>query len=220
MSRMDSTAAAALTARVIRPVFFAYLDIVGDPLRACTAEMSLQPFGSGDSDLDGQVFDALNPTIVDIGPVAMKSGGSDSLTARLSGIVGLDDALLAVIGNKANWQGRVARLWRMIRDENGAQQGAIQHYYTGYMVALDVEGSPESQTINLTIESYLVAFSQASNRTYLDQDRFDPGDLSAKAAIAIANGISGNPLISNTPVGAGAGSFGGGSGGRILRNLE
>ncbi|RSV44420.1 hypothetical protein CA234_03115 [Sphingomonas sp. ABOLE] len=199
MSRMDAAASAALNAQVIRPVFFVYLDVVGDPLRACTAEASLLPTGSGDPDLDGHVFDALNPTFVDIGPVAMKSGGSDSLTAQLSGLVGLDDDLLTVIGNPANWQGRPARLWRMIRDENGSQRGAIQHYYTGYMVSLDINGSADSQTINLTIESYLVAFSQASNRTYLDQDSFDPGDLSAKAAIAIANGISGNPLVNNTP---------------------
>jgi hypothetical protein len=199
MSRMDAAASAALDARIIRPVFFVYLDVIGDPLRACTAEMSLQPFGSGDPDLDGHVFDALNPTIVDIGPVAMKSGGSDSVTAQLSGLVGLDDDLLAVIGDRQNWQGRVARLWRMIRDEGGTQRGAIQHYYTGYMVSLDISGSPESQTIDLTIESYLVAFSQASNRTYLDQSSYDPGDLSAKASIAIANGISGNPIVSNTP---------------------
>lgn len=199
MSRMDATASAALNARIVRPVFFVYLDIIGDPLRACTAETSLQVTGSADPDLNGHVFDALNPTFVDIGPVAMKSGGSDSVTAQLSGIVGLDDDLLGVIGNRANWQGRPARLWRMIRDENGSQRGAIQHYYTGYMVALDIGGSAESQTINLTIESYLVAFSQASNRTYLDQESYDPGDLSAKAAIAIANGISGNPIVSNTP---------------------
>jgi hypothetical protein len=38
------------------------------------------------------------------------------------------------------------------------------------------------------IESYLAALTSASNRTYLDQERYDAGDLSARAAIAIANG--------------------------------
>ena len=223
MSRMDATASAALEAKVIKPVWFVYLDIVGDPLRACTAGKSLTLTGSGDPDLDGHVFDGINPTVVNVGPVRMKDGGSDPVTAQLSGLVDLDEDLLDLIGNRANWTGRIARLWRMIRNINGAQQGAIQHYYTGYMVALDIVGSPNAgQTINLTIESYLAAFSQASNRTYLDQESFDPGDLSARASIAIANGISGSPLTSNTPVG----NSGGGSGpygvkqGRMLEDYR
>lgn len=199
MSRMDPTAATALEAKVIRPVFFVYLDIVGDPLYANTSGATIAITGSADPDLNN-TFDGIDPTVVDVGPVRMKDGGSDAVTAKLSGLVSLDEALLNIMGNPANWQGRVARLWRMIRDVNGTQQGAIQHYYTGYMIALDIGGSPQSQTIELTIESYLAAFSQASNRTYLDQESFDPGDQSARAAIAIANGITGNPAISNTPV--------------------
>jgi hypothetical protein len=78
----------------------------------------------------------------------------------------------------------------MIRDENGTQRGAIQHYYTGYMTSLSIEGDASAQTIRLSIEGYLSAFNQASNRTYLDQELFDPGDQSAVAAIAIANGTS------------------------------
>jgi hypothetical protein len=208
MSRMDTAAAAALGAQVIRPVFFAYLDILGDPLRANTSGASITITGTPDPDLN-QTFDGLDPTIVDIGPVRMKDGGSDAVSAKLSGIVQLDEALLNILGDPANWQGRTARLWRMIRDANGTQQGAIQHYYTGYMIALEIGGSPEGQTIEITIESYLAAFSQASNRTYLDQASFDPGDLSARAAIAIANGISGNPTISNTPTYGGQAGSGG-----------
>jgi hypothetical protein len=115
--------------------------------------------------------------------------------------------VLTTIGNRANWQGRVARLWRVIRDGQNVQQGGFQHYYTGYMTALNIEGSGETQTITVTIETYLAAFSAASNSTYLDQERYDAGDLSARAAIAIANGISGNPLVANT--GSGYGNFGG-----------
>lgn len=44
--------------------------------------------------------------------------------------------------------------------------------------------------INLEVETYLAFFGQASNRTYLDQQLFDPGDRSAELAIAIANGAA------------------------------
>lgn len=198
MSRLDANAKAALDGHAVRPVFFAFLDILDDPVRACTAGRSMSLAGTGDDDLDGFTFDGINPTVVDISPVKNSAGGSGTVTAKLSGIAALDQDMLEQVGDPANWQGRTARLWKMIRDGDGAQRGAIQHYYTGYMVALSVGGSPEGQTINLTIESYLAAFSEASNRTYLDQESFDPGDLSARASIAIANGISGTPIVQNT----------------------
>lgn len=201
MSRPDVAAAAALDASVIRPVFFCFLDILGDPLRACTAGRSLKLSGTGDLDLDDLTFDGLDPTVVEIGPVRAKDGGSDAVSARLSGIVALDAPLLNLVGDPANWQGRTARLWRMIRDADGVQHGAIQHYYTGWMTALAITGDPASgQTITLTIEAYLAAYSQASNRSYMDQALFDPDDLSSRAALAIANGNSGSPLTGNTSV--------------------
>jgi hypothetical protein len=200
MSRPDATAAAAIDAPFIRPVFFCYLDIAGDPLRACTAGRSYEFSGTGDGDLDGYRYDGIDPTVVEVGPVRAKDGGTDAVTARLSGIVTLDADLLNIVGNPLTWQGRTARLWRMIRDEAGIQQGGLQHYYTGWMTALTIVGDPDQgQTINLTIESYLAAYSQASNRTYLQQEEFDPDDLSARASIAIANGNSGSPLVANTP---------------------
>lgn len=195
MSRPDVTAAAALDAEVIRPVFFAYLDILNDPLRVNTSGRTLVPTGTGKPNFDGFTFDGISPRVVDISPVRVKSGGSDTVTATLSGIVGLDDELLGVIGDPANWQGRLAQLWRMIRDEDGVQQGGVQHYYTGYMMALSIGGTPQSQTITVSIEGYLAALSQASNRSYLDQELFDPGDLSARASLAIANGVSANPIL-------------------------
>lgn len=215
MSRPDATAAAALDARVIRPVFFCYLDIATDPLRACTAGRSYSFTGTGNPDLDGFTFEGIDPRVVDVGPVRNKDGGADTVTAKLSGIVTLDAALLNLVGDRANWQGRTAQLWRMIRDEAGSQQGAVQHYYTGYMTSLTIGGSPGDQVINLSIDSYLAAYSSASNRTYLDQDQFDPGDQSARAAIAIANGMSGAAAISGTGSSAGGGGDFAGGGGRF-----
>ncbi len=202
MSRPDATAAAALSAQVIRPVFLIYMDFVGDPLRACTAGKAMTFAGLADADLNA-TFDGIDPSVIDIGPVRMKDGGSEAVKAVLSGIVGLDEDLLGIVGDRTKWQGRTARLWRMIRDASGTQQGAIQHYYTGYMVDLGIAAEADSQTIEVTVESYLAAYSEASNRSYLDQASFDAGDLSAQAAIAIANGTSGNPGLVGTPIGRG-----------------
>lgn len=219
MSRPDATASAALDGQVIRPVFFCYLDVLGDPLRANTSGQAIVINGTGDSDLDGFTFDGLDPTFVDIGSVRQKDGGSDTVAAKLSGLLNLDTQLLNVIGNKANWQGRIGRLWRTIRSADGTQQGGFQHYYTGWMTALSIGGSPESQTIQLTIESYLAAYTSASNRSYLDQGTFDPGDQSALAAVAIANGTSGSPLTSNTGNAATSGSSSGANGHALVGRM-
>lgn len=216
MSRPDAQAAAALSGQVIRPVFFCFLDILGDPLRACTAGESFALSGTGDPDLDGHVFLGIDPTVVSISEAVQTDGGADPMTARLSGLQGLDADLLNIVGDPANWLGRTARFWRMIRDADGVQRGALQHYRTGWMTALAITGQPSSQTINLTVQTYLAAYSAASNRTYLDQDQFDPGDRSAEAAIAIVNGLSGNPALSNTP----SWPDGGGGGGRLQQDLQ
>lgn len=202
MSLPDPIASAALDAQVIKPVFFAYLDFNGDPIRANSSGADVIVTGTGDPDLDCHTFIGVRPDLVSVSSVSVREGGSDSVTAEISGLPGVDDETLALISDRANYQGRPARLWRVIRDARNVQKGAFQPYYTGYMVALDVGGSASMQKISVTIETYLAAFSRASNRTYLDQERYDPGDLSARAALGIANGTTGATVA---PTGYGGG---------------
>lgn len=196
MSLPDNTAIAALYQPVIKPVFFVFLDINGDPVRCNTSGADITPSGTGDADLDGKTFLGIDGSFVSITSVKYGSGGSDSVTAVLSGIPGLDDDTLATIGTVTNWRGRSAAIWRVIRNAANVQQGGYHRYYTGKMTGLSHSGDPDQgQTIKVTIESYLAAFSQASNRTYLEQERYDAGDLSAKASVAIANGNFSGPIV-------------------------
>lgn len=188
MSLPDGTAIAALSAQTIKPVFYAFLDIAGGAVRCNTSGATATPTGTGDSNLDGHAFIGISADFVDIAPVRYASGGSESVVATLSGIPSLDDVSLALLADPDNWRGRNAFLWRVIRNASNVQQGGFHNYYTGKMTAISHKGDVHGQTIEVTIESYLAVFSQASNRTYMDQERFDAGDLSAQAAIAIANG--------------------------------
>lgn len=194
MSLPDSTAAAAMSADVVRPVWFAFLDFATEPLRANSSGQDITVSGSSQPDLDGDYI-GVDPRFVSISPVRVSPGGSDTVTARLSGLRGLDDEDRILLADPANWQGRTVRLWRLIRNAAGEQQGGIQHYYTGYMMALSHIGSASGLVLELAIESYLAAFGQASGRTYLDQEAFDEEDLSGRAALAIANGNMSSPLI-------------------------
>lgn len=198
MSHPDATAIAALSADVIKPVFFAWLDILGDPVRANTSGADVTPASTGDADLDGRLFIGISGALVEVSSVQFSQGGSESVTAQLSGIPELDAGTLALIENRANWQGRNARLWRVIRNAANVQQGGYHAYYTGKITMLTHSSGDGGEVLTATIESYLAVFSQASNRTYLSQERFDAGDLSARAAIAIANGnYGGAPTTAN-----------------------
>lgn len=189
MSIPDSTAISALSLPAIKPVFFVFLDINGAPVRCNTSGADVTPSGTGDADLDGHTFIGVDGTFVDISSVRYSSGGSESVTAQISGIPEVDAESIALMDNTANWRGRNARLWRIVRNAQNEQQGGYHAYYTGKMTNYSDAGDPDTgHVLRITIESYLAVFSQASNCTYMDQERFDPDDLSAKAAIAIANG--------------------------------
>ena len=191
MNGPDLAAQAALAERVRRPVTFCFLDIAGEPVRVTDAPYSFTFADTGDEDLDGFTFEAVDARVVSVGDVKAKEGGTDTLTLTLSGLAGIDGETMNSIGNRANYQGRDARLWKAMLDPVELTRiGAIWPYYTGYMAVPKISGDQTSQTISLEIETYLAFFGQASNRTYLDQASFDPGDLSAELAIAIANGAS------------------------------
>lgn len=189
MSIPDNTAISALYQPVIKPVFLVFLDIAGAAVRCNTSGADITPTGTGDADLDDHTFIGINGNFVDIGAVRYAAGGSESVTATLSGIPEVDADTIALMNAVANWRSRDARIWRMIRNSANEQQGGYHNYYTGKMTNFSHAGDPdEGHVMRVTIESYLAVFSQASNRTYMDQERYDPDDLSAKAAIAIANG--------------------------------
>lgn len=202
MPFLDATAKAALANPVVAPAFYIFIDYVGDPVRVTTYGADVAFAATGDADLDGFTFSSVDPTVLSVGDVSNSEGGSDTVTISLSGIVGVDTALLTAIGNTASWRGRTCRLWLQIYDETGASQGAIAPYYTGYMSSIDIMPTPESQTIQLKVENYLALLAQPSNRTYMSQKEFDSTDTSGSATLAAATGAQS----------AGPGRTGGGGG--------
>ncbi len=210
MTDPDVSTLAALGASVVRPPFLVWMDIDGDQVRATSWETGLSFTDTGDADLDGHSFSAIDRQFLSIGPVKRQTGGSDTVTAELSGIVGPDSDLLNLLGDETKWKGRLARLWFLLLSENGGRIGGVVPYYTGRMVGFAIGGSPTEQKARITIESYLASLTSASNRTYLDQAEFTPGDNSASLTIAVANGSK------NGQAAGGGGSQGGIAAGDIF----
>lgn len=193
MTGPNATAIGAMAGEVVRERYLAFIDIKGDPKRVTTLPYSIrfEPGQTGDADLDGFVFSAIDPTFVSISEINRKEGGTDTVTVALSGLPGVDDDDMNLIGDKANWQGRPFRLWECRVDDNLQITGNIWTAHTGYMTVPKIVGDGSSQIIQLQTESYLRFLTSSSGRTYLGQADFDPDDLSAAATIACANGTIG-----------------------------
>lgn len=188
MALPNAGAAAQIATGNFLAAWVAYLDIVGDPVRVCSAKANITFSSTGDADLDGFTYSAVDTALIEIAPAKSQDGGSETMGASLSGIVGPDTTMLNAIGTRSNWQGRVARFWTIIYDLTGVQQGAIWNWYTGRMSAIRISGSPGAQTVELDIESYLAILNGASGRTYMDQEYFDSGDYASRLKLGAANG--------------------------------
>jgi hypothetical protein len=197
---VDATTQAALEATVVNWRVLIYADFLGDVLRGTSGLYNKTISGSGDSELDG-TYDSFSHDLINVSPVKHNESGSDTVTISMSGLVVNNADFLAIIGDKTKWQGRTARLWFYCVDQNENQVGSIIPYYTGYMNEVGIAGDSGSQAVSLTIENYLASIAGAQNKTYLIQNIFDSGDLSAETSIAAANGM------------AEAGSYGYGYGG-------
>jgi hypothetical protein len=207
---VDGTTQAALEAQVLRWRVLCYADFDGDVLRATSGLYDRTISGSGDSELDG-TYESYSHNVIDVSPVKHNESGSDTVTISLGGLIVNNAAFLTLIGDRTNWQGRIARMWFYCVDANETQVGSIIPYYTGYMNSIGISGSPENQTVGLTVENYLASIAGASGKTYLIQSRFDSGDLSAAAAIAAANGAEGAGLQPSQPTSPNAIPDGGGN---------
>lgn len=233
---VDATTQAALEAPILHWRMLLYADFEGDVLRATSGIYDKVISGSGDAELDGSYL-SLDHNLIEISPVKHNESGSDTVTVSLNGILAATEyvqdrfeavvqqrdedpirirgsSLLNILGDVTRWQGRTARLWFYIVDEDENQIGSIIPYYTGYMDDITIAGAPTQQTISLSIENYLVTLTGASNKGYLSQNQYDNGDNSAAATIAAANGLVGGVIS------GGQGGGGGGPGTEPGREFE
>lgn len=191
MSNVNGAVQAVIEGQVVNARWVCYLDVDTDPLRATTGLYNKAFSGTGDADLDGYTFESYPAELISVSEVQHDESGSNQVSVSMSGLIVNNEAFLNLIGDRTKWQGRTARLWWYVVDENEAQiTSDVYGYYTGYMNDLTINGSPDQQSITMTIEHYLTTLTVTPNKTYLMQKEFDSGDLSADASISVANGTT------------------------------
>lgn len=191
MSNLNATVQGVIEGQVVNARWVCYLDVDTDPLRATTGLYNKTFSSTGDADLDGFTFESYPAELISVSEVQHDESGSNQVAVTMSGLVVNNAAFLALIGDRTKWQGRTARLWWYVVDENETQiTSDVYGYYTGYMNDITINGSPDQQSITMTIEHYLTTLTITTNKTYAMQKEFDSGDFSADASIAVANGTS------------------------------
>ena len=204
MSNLTPTLQTAIEQPVVYVRWVCYLDVDGDPVRATTGLYDKTFSGTGDPDLDGDTYVPYPSDLISVSEVQHDEQGSDQVSVSMSGLIVNNVDFLNTIGDKSNWQGRTARLWWYVVDENETQVGEVYSYYTGYMNDVTINGSSQSQTIILTIENYLVSLSVTASKTYQMQKEYDAGDESAARSIAAANGANKSGVSTFTDYGGGS----------------
>lgn len=199
---VDATTQGALEATILHWRMLLWADFDGDPLRATSGLYDFTISGSADADLDG-AYDSYDHNLINIGTVKHNETGSDTAAISMSGLI-VNSDLLNIIGDRTKWQGRTARLWFYCVDQDEVKVGEYIPYYTGYMNDVVINGSPQEQRITLTIENYLASLVGAPAQTYMMQNLFDAGDLSANATLGASNGLSAGAGASNMFMGGAA----------------
>ena len=201
MSNVPSIVQTSIENEIVNIRWVCYLDVDTDPDRVVSAPYDKTFSGTGDSDLDGETYTSLLNNLIDVSEVKHDETGSSQVNVRVSGLVVNDASFLALIGDKTKWQGRTARLWWYVVDDNEAQIGGVYPYYTGYMNDVTIKGDSSSQVVEISIENYLVSIFKTGAKTYQMQKEFDPSDNSAAASLAAANGNTGSNVSINAVAG-------------------
>lgn len=179
------------------------------------------PANTGDALLDGKTFDSISHELIEIGENTFSTTGSGELTVSLNVPADADLTITAAQTIPAEYQGRSAVLWRVVKlvqsDPLAAPTWYFRRIRSGTMDKVEVQADGMSHKFTLTIESHSGKISNATNQTWLNQRQYDPNDSSQDFAPSIANGDPAPTRANTTGVGSSgagyAGDYGGGYGG-------
>lgn len=172
--------------QAIRPIWIIRLDIKDDPVLVWTGRGLFSPTGTGDADLDGQVFSGVG-NIGEIGAIQDTEKGSKALSIKLPGIDLTLPLLSQVVNDLRTWQFREAWVWFGVLDSSN---GVIVNPFrvkTGRMDLMTLENNGANGSIEVIIESHQSFASRALGTKYSEQQEIDPTDISQTFIYDLSN---------------------------------
>ena len=188
------TLADRVTAPVVRPVFVGFLDIKDDPVYGWTGPGVFAPTGTGDPDLDGNVFTSVEGA-VEISDFVENMGSGRPISLTFSAPDNDARIVRQIVRDRRAWQLRRAKLWLFFF--SGDQVSVLPEYqqlFSGVIAQAQMSRRPgEAATIIIDLDTDLRgAFSAEARLT--DLPRFRPDDKFSSFMVPLASG----PIASAT----------------------
>ena len=187
MSRsLNAQTATALQERIVRPVLIGRLDILDDPVYSWTGPGLFAPTGSGDSALDGNVYDPAE-AFIDISTIQENQGIGGPVTITAKAHLRDEPLLRQLVRDRRQWRGRPAYLWLGLLD---SQEEAVIPYptriKTGVMTNMLIRREPDAAQVEIVIDTDLGNARSAEFR-WLDHSRYHPDDTWSSYILQLAN---------------------------------
>lgn len=189
----DNSILAALEAAGITTAILGSLEFKSETINVWTGAHPLTIQGSTDSTLDGKTFDPfVHGVVLNIGDNSFSMSGSDALEISLAIPSAPSQAISAASVYPDEYQGRNATLWRAIMiappGVGAPPTWAFRRIRSGAMDTVQITNDGTAHIFKLSIEGHASMISNATNSTYMDQQRFDPSDTSQDFVAQCANG--------------------------------
>jgi hypothetical protein len=186
----------------------ARLDFQSETLLVWTGASTIQANGSGDTLLDGNVFQPFAQGVpVDVGENSFSLSGSAEFQMSIAIPSDAGTGITASQVYPSEYQGRPATVWRVFlvpqADPLAAPIWIFRRIRSGAMDKVEITNDGSTNKFTLTIESHQSSITNATNQTWLDQRKYDPNDSSQDFAVSIANGDPAPSKGSNAGAGLG-----------------
>lgn len=211
------TLSARLTGPVVRPVFVGLLDFLGDPAMGWTGPGLFAPTGTGDPDLDGNIFSSVEGA-ADISDFAETLSGARGVSVTFAANDNDAPVMAQIVRDRRIWRLRKAKIWLFfLMDDEKTVYPEYRQLFSGVIAEAKTArrfGQPSTIILDLDVD---VQNAGGAPARLVDHARFNSGDLFSSFVIDLAKGpIAGAQKTVSAPAG-GSFSAATGGGGRGLQ---
>lgn len=177
-----------LTGQTVRPVFAGLFDIAGDPALGWTGPGLFAPTGTGDPDLDGNIFSSVEGA-ADITDFIETMSGSRGVSVTFSANDNDAPIMAQIVRDRRVWRLRKAKIWLFfLMDDEKTVYPEYRQVFSGVIAEAKTArrfGQPSTIILDLDVD---VQNAGGASARWLDHSRFNAGDMFSSFIIDLAKG--------------------------------
>ncbi|WDI31589.1 hypothetical protein PUV54_00070 [Hyphococcus flavus] len=196
-----------VTSPTVRPVVVGWLDFSDEPVFGWTGNGALQPTGTGDPVLDGNVFLPVEAA-VDISEFVTNMSNGRPVSLTYNATDNDQEVIRQIVRDRRVWQLRDAKIWMFFVDDNGDLHPTIIQMFSGKIIQANTNRQPgQGARIILELDRDLRR-SISGEARWIDHGRYNAADKFSSFILDTANGKIGTADRPPTSAFSGAGFAG------------